>query len=118
MVLLPKFGVAEGLGAVGGHRASLFFGVPTMSSRLAGSPRVGELAGLRLAVSGSAPLPPDLWHALAAGSGQRVLERYGMTETVMLTSNPYDGERRPGTVGGPLPPRAGVARPRSTGGWD
>jgi malonyl-CoA/methylmalonyl-CoA synthetase len=85
------------------HRASLFFGVPTMYARLAGSPRVGELAALRLAVSGSAPLPADLWHALAGGSGQRVLERYGMTETVMLTSNPYDGERRPGTVGRPLP---------------
>jgi malonyl-CoA/methylmalonyl-CoA synthetase len=103
IVLLPKFGVAEVLDAVRDHRASLFFGVPTMYARLAGSPRVGELAALRLAVSGSAPLPAELWHALAAGSGQRVLERYGMTETVMLTSNPYDGERRPGTVGQPLP---------------
>ena len=103
MVLLPKFGVAEVLDAVAGHRASLFFGVPTMYSRLAASARAGELSALRLAVSGSAPLPPDLWHALAATTRQRVLERYGMTETVMLTSNPYDGERRPGTVGLPLP---------------
>jgi len=103
VVLLPKFGVPEVLDAVREHRASLFFGVPTMYARLAGSPRLGELAALRLAVSGSAPLPADLWHALAAGSGQRVIERYGMTETVMLTSNPYDGERRPGTVGRPLP---------------
>src|SRR5262249_18262403 len=63
-----------------------------------------------------APLPPDLWHALAAGSGQRVLERYGMTETVMLTSNPYDGERRPGTVGRPPPPGSGRVRPRPRGG--
>ncbi len=103
IALLPKFGVEEVLDAVGRHGASLFFGVPTMYSRLAGSPRAGELSTLRLAVSGSAPLPPDLWHALAATTGQRVVERYGMTETVMLTSNPYDGERRPGTVGLPLP---------------
>ncbi|HSV64462.1 MAG TPA: AMP-binding protein [Mycobacteriales bacterium] len=103
LVLLPKFEANAVLDAVGTHQASLFFGVPTMYARLAGSPRAGELAALRLAVAGSAPLPVDLWHALAASTGQRVLERYGMTETVMLTSNPYDGERRPGTVGLPLP---------------
>jgi long-chain acyl-CoA synthetase len=54
-------------------------------------------------VSGSAPLAADLHARLRALTGQAVLERYGMTETVMLTSNPYDGERRPGTVGLPLP---------------
>ncbi|HEU5109597.1 MAG TPA: AMP-binding protein, partial [Micromonosporaceae bacterium] len=58
---------------------------------------------LRLAVSGSAPLPAELHAALSAGSGQRVLERYGMTETGMLVSNPYDGQRKPGTVGFPFP---------------
>jgi malonyl-CoA/methylmalonyl-CoA synthetase len=103
MVMLPKFGVPEVLDAVAAHRATLFFGVPTMYSRLAGAARAGELSALRLAVSGSAPLPAELWHALATVTGQRVLERYGMTETVMLTSNPYEGERRPGTVGMPLP---------------
>jgi len=86
-----------------GHQASLFFGVPTMYTRLAASPRVGELGRLRLCVSGSAPLSPTVFERIAAASGQRVLERYGMTETLMNVSNPYDGERRPGSVGVPLP---------------
>ena len=83
--------------------ATLLFGVPTMYHRLAESPCAGRPGRLRLAVSGSAPLPAELHAAIRAGSGQVVLERYGMTETVMLVSNPYDGERRPGTVGFPLP---------------
>ncbi len=103
LVLLPKFDPAAVASAIGGHGATLFFGVPTMYHRLAESPQLAALGGLRLAVSGSAPLPAELHAALAAGSGQRVLERYGMTETGMLVSNPYDGERRPGTVGFPLP---------------
>jgi malonyl-CoA/methylmalonyl-CoA synthetase len=74
-----------------------------MYQRLARSPRVGELARLRLCVSGSAPLPAELHQLLAQRSGQRVLERYGLTETLMNVSNPYDGERRPGAVGLPLP---------------
>ncbi len=83
--------------------ASMFFGVPTMWTRLASHPRVEELATLRLGVSGSAPLPPDLHMALAVRIGRPPLERYGMSETAMLTSNPYDGERRAGSVGFPLP---------------
>ena len=102
-VLLPRFDPDAVLDAVAAHDATLFFGVPTMYARLADSPRLAELGRLRLCVSGSAPLPPALFDRLAAGSGQRVLERYGMTETGMNVSNPYDGERRPGTVGFPLP---------------
>jgi len=102
-VLLPSFGVDSVLDAAAEHDASLFFGVPTMYHRLAQSPRVGELARLRLCVSGSAALPAELHEALAERGGQRVLERYGMTETLMLVSNPYEGERRPGSVGLPLP---------------
>jgi malonyl-CoA/methylmalonyl-CoA synthetase len=102
-VLLPRFDVDSVLDAAGGHDASLFFGVPTMYHRLAQSSRVGELAGLRLCVSGSAPLPAELHRALAERGGQQVLERYGMTETLMNVSNPYDGERRAGSVGLPLP---------------
>jgi malonyl-CoA/methylmalonyl-CoA synthetase len=102
-VLLPRFDPDAVLDAIAAHEATLFFGVPTMYARLAGSPRLAELGRLRLCVSGSAPLPPALFDRLAAGSGQRVLERYGMTETGMNVSNPYDGERRPGTVGFPLP---------------
>jgi len=102
-VLLPRFDVDPVLDAVREHRATLFFGVPTMYARLAGSPRAGELAALRLLVSGSAALPPTVFERLAERAGQRVLERYGMTETIMNVSNPHDGERRPGTVGLPLP---------------
>jgi malonyl-CoA/methylmalonyl-CoA synthetase len=101
-VLLPRFEVDAVLDAAREHEASMFFGVPTMYHRLAQSARVDELARLRLCVSGSAPLPAELHRALAE-RGQQVLERYGMTETLMLVSNPYDGERRPGSVGFPLP---------------
>src|SRR5581483_1626621 len=102
-VLLPRFDPDAVLDAVATHDATLFFGVPTMYTRLAASRRLPELARLRLCVSGSAPLPPAVFDRLADGSGQRVLERYGMTETGMNVSNPYAGERRPGTVGFPLP---------------
>jgi malonyl-CoA/methylmalonyl-CoA synthetase len=102
-VLLPRFGVDAVLDAAATHGATLFFGVPTMYARLAASPRVAELARLRLCVSGSAPLPAALHEQLATDGGVRVLERYGMTETIMNVSNPYDGERRAGTVGFPLP---------------
>jgi malonyl-CoA/methylmalonyl-CoA synthetase len=102
-VLLPRFDADAVLDAARDHRATLFFGVPTMYARLAASARAAELGRLRLCVSGSAPLPPTVFEQLAERAGQRVLERYGMTETVMNVSNPYDGERRPGTVGLPLP---------------
>ena len=81
----------------------MFFGVPTMYSRLATSPRASELGAFRLCVSGSAALPAELHRQLEDAAGIRVLERYGMTETLMNVSNPYDGERRAGTVGFPLP---------------
>ena len=95
--------------------ATLFFGVPTMYDRLAASARAPELAALRLCVSGSAPLPPALFASCRDAAGVDVLERYGMTETLMNVSNPYDGERRAGTVGFPLPgveraPRRRAAR--------
>ena len=102
-VLQPSFDPGAVIDEVLEHRATLFFGVPTMYSRLVTHRRSGELAGLRLAVSGSAPLAAELHRGLEAATGLRVLERYGMTETVMLVSNPLDGERRPGSVGFPLP---------------
>ena len=102
-VLLPRFDADAVLDAAFEHDATLFFGVPTMYARLAASERVAELARLRLCVSGSAPLPSSLHDELDAIAGVRVLERYGMTETLMNVSNPYDGERRAGTVGFPLP---------------
>jgi malonyl-CoA/methylmalonyl-CoA synthetase len=103
VTLIPKFSPeAVAAGATDGG-ATLFFGVPTMYHRLAASPHLADLAALRLVVSGSAPLPAELHEAIRGGCGHAVLERYGMTETIMLVSNPYDGERRPGTVGFPLP---------------
>jgi malonyl-CoA/methylmalonyl-CoA synthetase len=81
---------------------TMFFGVPSMYQRLAGGGVAGALAQLRLLVSGSAPLPAELALAIADRAGQLPLERYGMTETVMLTSNPIDGPRKPGKVGLPF----------------
>ncbi len=82
---------------------SMFFGVPAMYQRLAAAGSAGALAPLRLLVSGSAPLAADLGRLIERRSGQFPLERYGMTETVMLTSNPIDGPRKPGKVGVPFP---------------
>ncbi|HWJ96587.1 MAG TPA: AMP-binding protein, partial [Acidimicrobiales bacterium] len=103
VVLRRSFDAVDTLDAVAAHRGSLVFGVPTMWSRLAATGRLGELAALRLGVSGSAPLDPGLHAAVAAETGHALLERYGMTETVILTSNPYDGDRRAGTVGRAIP---------------
>jgi malonyl-CoA/methylmalonyl-CoA synthetase len=102
-VLLAKFDVDAVLDLAAADEATMFFGVPTMYARLVESPRVGELARLRLCVSGSAPLPAELHRVLGDRAGQAVLERYGMTETVMNVSQPFEGERRPGSVGFPLP---------------
>jgi malonyl-CoA/methylmalonyl-CoA synthetase len=103
VAVLPRFG-AEAVGAaVRDVAPTMFFGVPTMYALLRDAGALGSLRGLRLLVSGSAPLDPVLARDVAAATGQVPLERYGMSETVMLTSNPLDGERRPGSVGLPLP---------------
>ena len=80
-------------------------GVPTFYTRLLKDPRLTReaTARMRLFTSGSAPLTAETHEAFEAATGHAILERYGMTETNMNTSNPYDGERRPGTVGFPLP---------------
>jgi malonyl-CoA/methylmalonyl-CoA synthetase len=103
VVLLPRFDAEAVLDACAAHQATMFFGVPTMYHRLAGSARVGELSRLRLAVSGSAPLAAELHGRILEDGGTDVLERYGMTETLMTISNPYDADRRPGTIGFPFP---------------
>ena len=86
-------------------RATVFMGVPTMYVRLLDEPGFDAKAcrNMRLFVSGSAPLLPDTFRQFEARTGQRILERYGMSETIMLTSNSYDGNRVAGTVGLPLP---------------
>ncbi|KAB2363750.1 acyl-CoA synthetase [Actinomadura montaniterrae] len=83
---------------------SLFFGVPTVWSRLAADPASAEaMRSARLLVSGSAPLPVPAFERLEALTGHRPVERYGMTETLITVSARADGERRPGYVGLPLP---------------
>jgi malonyl-CoA/methylmalonyl-CoA synthetase len=102
VVLRPRFD-ANDVAERSAEGITMFFGVPAMYQRLASRGAAQALRGLRLAVSGSAPLPATLAHELERQTGQLPLERYGMTETVMLTSNPYEGERKSGTVGFPLP---------------
>jgi malonyl-CoA/methylmalonyl-CoA synthetase len=87
-------------------RPTLFFGVPTMYVRMLDFPEeVAREVGssMRLFVSGSAPLPAQVFEDFRLKFGHTILERYGMTETLMNISNPYVGERRAGTVGLPLP---------------
>ncbi|MGB5556825.1 MAG: malonyl-CoA synthase [Paracoccaceae bacterium] len=85
--------------------STLMMGVPTFYTRLLSSGRLTAdvASNMRLFVSGSAPLLAETHQAFTARTGHYILERYGMTETNMNTSNPYDGERIPGTVGLPLP---------------
>ena len=103
MVVLPRFDADAVVEAAHAHGATMFFGVPTMYARLRDSGRLPELAHLRLLVSGSAPLDPVLFDAVRRETGQAPVERYGMSETVMLASNPVRGERKAGAVGRPLP---------------
>ena len=86
-------------------RATVLMGVPTFYTRLLKHPGLtrAATAHMRLFVSGSAPLLAETHRAFAERTGHAILERYGMTETSMNTSNPYDGERVAGTVGFPLP---------------
>ncbi|MFN8149213.1 MAG: AMP-binding protein [Candidatus Nanopelagicales bacterium] len=103
MVVLPRFDTDAVVEAAHAHGATMFFGVPTMYARLRDSGRLPELGHLRLLVSGSAPLDPVLFEAVRREAGQAPVERYGMSETVMLASNPVRGERKAGAVGLPLP---------------
>ncbi len=86
-------------------RATVLMGVPTFYTRLLQSPNLTKqsTAHMRLFISGSAPLLAETHREWSARTGHAVLERYGMTETNMNTSNPYDGDRVPGAVGFPLP---------------
>ncbi|ORE98745.1 malonyl-CoA synthase [Aurantimonas sp. 22II-16-19i] len=85
-------------------QSTSMMGVPTFYTRLLADERLNReaTAHMRLFTSGSAPLLAETHRAFEAATGQRILERYGMTETNMNTSNPYDGDRRAGTVGFPL----------------
>ncbi|MFZ5558297.1 MAG: malonate--CoA ligase [Pseudomonadota bacterium] len=86
-------------------RATVLMGVPTFYTRLLQEPDLTRdlCRRMRLFVAGSAPLLAETHRAWSARTGHAILERYGMSEAGMITSNPYDGERRAGTVGFPLP---------------
>jgi malonyl-CoA/methylmalonyl-CoA synthetase len=103
MIWLPGFDLEAILRLL--QKATVMMGVPTFYTRLLADRRLTRhlTAAMRLFVSGSAPLLTETHAGFAARTGHAILERYGMTETNMNTSNPYDGERRAGTVGLPLP---------------
>ncbi|MEK0081675.1 malonate--CoA ligase [Benzoatithermus flavus] len=103
MLWLPRFDVQRVMELL--PRATVMMGVPTFYTRLLDQPDFGpaQAAHVRLFVSGSAPLLAETHRAFERRTGQRILERYGMSEILMHTSNPLHGERRPGSVGRPLP---------------
>jgi malonyl-CoA/methylmalonyl-CoA synthetase len=125
MIFQSRFEVKKVLECM--DRATVLMGIPTFYTRLLAQPeltREGSV-GMRLFISGSAPLLEATHLEFEARTGHAILERYGMTETGMNASNPYDGARRPGTVGFPLPgvalriadPLTGaVAEPGQVGG--
>ena len=103
MLFLPRFDAAEVIDLL--PRVTVMMGVPTFYTRLLEDGRLTSECSrnVRLFISGSAPLLPDTHRAFQERTGQAILERYGMSETLMNTSNPYKGQRLPGSVGPPLP---------------
>jgi malonyl-CoA/methylmalonyl-CoA synthetase len=106
MLMLPRFDVAQVLERL--PRSTVMMGVPTFYTRLLGEPTFDRehCRSMRLFIAGSAPLLAETHHQFEQLTGHRILERYGMSETLMLVSNPYfetDGARIAGTVGIPLP---------------
>jgi malonyl-CoA/methylmalonyl-CoA synthetase len=103
MIFLPAFEIDQVMAAL--PHSTVMMGVPTFYIRLLKEVRFtrDQVAHMRLFISGSAPLSADIHRAFREHTGCTILERYGMTETNMNTSNPYEGERRAGTVGFPLP---------------
>jgi malonyl-CoA/methylmalonyl-CoA synthetase len=103
MVWLPRFADAEVLGGL--SKSTVMMGVPTFYTRLLANPGFTRAAAahMRLFISGSAPLLASTFAEFEARAGKPILERYGMSEAVIITSNPLDGERVAGSVGYPLP---------------
>ncbi len=102
MLWLPRFDAADVVAHL--PHCSVMMGVPTYYTRMLADPSLTRerCAGVRLFVSGSAPLLPETFAAFRERTGHAILERYGMTETGMIASNPLDGARVAGTVGRPL----------------
>ena len=102
-VAFERFDVDAIIKEVRNQRVTMFFGVPTMYAKLLGQEGFEAFANLRLMVSGSAPLSAESFRRITEVTGQEPLERYGMSETGMITSNPYRGRRIAGSVGKALP---------------
>ena len=103
MIFQPKFNVDDLIDEL--PNATVLMGVPTFYTRLLANEEFTKplISNMRLFISGSAPLTEQTFHAFFERTGKHILERYGMSETLMNTSNPLDGERKAGTVGFPLP---------------
>jgi len=103
MVWLPRFSDAEVLAGL--DRATVMMGVPTFYTRLLANPGFtkAKADNIRLFICGSAPLLPSTFAEFEERTGQRILERYGMSEAVIITTNPLEGDRLAGSVGYPLP---------------
>ncbi|MGE4372622.1 MAG: malonyl-CoA synthase [Xanthobacter sp.] len=126
MIFCPKFDAKQTLALMGreDYRPTALMGVPTFYTRLLDQPGLNQdsTTHMRLFISGSAPLLAETHRAFFERTGKAILERYGMTETGMNTSNPYEGERIAGTVGFPLPgvsvrvcdPESGAVLPADT----
>ena len=103
MIWLPRFTDADVLAGL--KRATVMMGVPTFYTRLLANPAFTKASApsVRVFISGSAPLLPSTFAEFEERSGQRILERYGMSEAVIITTNPLEGDRIAGSVGFPLP---------------
>lgn len=105
IILLPKFDPEKTLQTLSDRKCTILMAVPAIHRRLINTPNAADydLSSIRLITSGSDRLPDDLFRQFKTTFGQTLLERYGMSESGMLISNPLNGERRVGSVGLPLP---------------
>ncbi|HEU4959412.1 MAG TPA: long-chain fatty acid--CoA ligase [Sphingomonas sp.] len=106
IVMLPRFNAGQVLAAIGRTRATALPGVPTMYQALLDHPKIAEtdFSHLRVCVSGGAPLPAELKAKFEAATGASVVEGYGLSESSgVISSNPYEAEGKPGTIGQPIP---------------
>ncbi|HEY9554595.1 long-chain-fatty-acid--CoA ligase [Allosphingosinicella sp.] len=106
MVLLPRFDAGQTLAAIERTRPSSFPGVPTMYLALLDHPKIAEtdLSSLRVCISGGAPLPLEVKQRFERKTGARLVEGYGLTESSgVVSTNPYEGLNKPGTIGQPIP---------------
>jgi long-chain acyl-CoA synthetase len=106
IVMLPRFDAGQVLKTIGKSRPRAFPGVPTMFQALLDHPDFDktDFSSLQICISGGAPLPAPVREKFEAGTGVRLVEGYGLTESSgVVSTNPYEGARKPGTIGQPIP---------------